>query len=933
MPDHASFEFHSQALPPDSFEVISLAGEEGLSRCYEFHINLATKREKIELTAVLASPAKLVIRQGRDDTVFHGFVLDIDQTNRFGEYTFYQAVLAPRLHWLQLTHHNQVFLGMTIPQVMEETLVDGGLTRMDFEFRLHENHDLYQPREMICQYNQTHFEFFSFWTESLGLYYYFEQGPDREKLIVTDNRSVHSPLRGDGEMTYTTPSGLDHAHGREAVYFFRRKQRKVPHALRMKDYDYEHPGLDLTVETPVTDHGFGTVHLYGDPVHYVDPRTGEQLARIRAGELSCRETVCRGKAFTAHVRPGYLFDLRGHYQDDFNRKYLTTDVEHVGNQTRYLTGGLQRAIDEEQGRHANLLALTLKKVHLGADEALSYQNEFTALPDDVQFRPERRTPPSRIWGTLHAVIDGAGSGQYAEIDGEGRYKVILPFDTAGRSGMKASTWIRQAQPFGGAVQGMHFPLRKGVEVLLSFMAGDPNRPVIVGAVPNADNPSVVNESNATMGGFQSERGNQFSMEDTEGSERIVMKSGDGSSVFKMGLSSPDAETLIKAGSFSSFADGVSSESVGVYKSLSSLGGSSTVVGSAKSRAVAEIITSIVAKLPNLAIKATQDGLEIPAEGMKDAKEGPQKTAHDALTIASASIGLASALILPFINLLIAKYVKKGFMSAATKKYKYQKDTKGMITDDKYKSNYSYAVLHEQDAFDDVVMVDMKSKFFSPANATNPPKNMVFYEGKGSQIFYADEDFDVTADNDVTMTANHYIVQRGNRFFRADARKVKAAASDGLTLEVGVPLINLSNTGTDDDYDAVENGINIIAAGTKDININQAPANTRGKINLSSQSEIKSEVDQNHCLLNQTKAETKVGKSHILTKTDTVEIKAGELIESSILLNDDQIKLSYEGLAGAGLYLEEDEAVLAGGNSELKLTSLSATINGKSIKLG
>jgi type VI secretion system secreted protein VgrG len=144
-----------------------------------------------------------------------------------------------------------------------------------------------------------------------------------------------------------------------------------------------------------------------------------------------------------------------------------------------------------------------------------YRAAFQAIPAKTPFRPARSTPWPSIHGIVHGHIQSDGSGQVAEIDDQGRYKVRMPFDLATRPGMAASRWIRKAQPYAGAGYGMHFPLHKGTEVLIAHLDGDPDRPIIVGAVPHATTPSPVNVSNATQSVIQTATGIRVEMEDSQ----------------------------------------------------------------------------------------------------------------------------------------------------------------------------------------------------------------------------------------------------------------------------------------------------------------------------------------------------------------------------------------------------------------------------------
>jgi type VI secretion system secreted protein VgrG len=237
------------------------------------------------------------------------------------------------------------------------------------------------------------------------------------------------------------------------------------------------------------------------------------VAKLYAESELCRREVYRGEGSVPYVCPGFTFALEDHYRGDFNREYLTLDVEHEGNQTGYLLAGLTRE---------------------GEPREIYYRNSFAAIPSAAQFRPERSTPRPRIAGMIPAKIDASGSGRYAELDNMGRYKVILPFDTSGRKDGKASAWVRMASPYAGADHGMHFPLHKGTEVLLTFMDGNPDRPVIAAAAPNPETPSVVNADDETMAKITTAGGNSIHIEDRGGSERILMHAPKQQSFIRIG---------------------------------------------------------------------------------------------------------------------------------------------------------------------------------------------------------------------------------------------------------------------------------------------------------------------------------------------------------------------------------------------------------------
>jgi len=496
------FSFISGALPEDAFGVVKFTGTEGLSKPYEFEILVVSDRLDIPLEEMIQHNARLIIHRDKgDDAIFQGMPIEFEQLHAVDDLGFYQVRLAPKLRRLSLILNNQVILGQSLPEYITAVLKDGGLTTMDFEFRLQSS---YQPREYVCQYGESHLDFVSRWLEREGIYYFFEQGKGGEKVIFTDTAIAHQDLPQGKALTYHQASGLETGHRDEVIGKFLCRQRLTPEKVFVKEYNEMKPSFNVSGSAPVAKNGFGQVYYYHENFH--TPEEGNHLAKIRAEALMCRQKEFRGEGFVPYLAPGFTFDLQDHFRGDYNRTYLTTEVHHRGSQAGYLTAGIGSILSESE-----------KEVY--------YRNEFSAVPSDVQYRPELLTPRPRIAGSISAHIDAEGSGKYAELDDHGRYHILLPFDLAGHPGGKASAWVRMAQPYVGADHGMHFPLHKGTEVLLTFIDGDPDRPIIASAVPNRDNPSVVARGNAAQAGFTTAGGSGIHADDTEGKESLVIRAG------------------------------------------------------------------------------------------------------------------------------------------------------------------------------------------------------------------------------------------------------------------------------------------------------------------------------------------------------------------------------------------------------------------------
>jgi len=510
---HAKFDFTIQGFDKDTFHVVRFSGEEGLSQLYRFEIDLYAGSKDIDFEKALSNTATFTIKRRQGDIPFHGILERLEQLSHSGPYSFYRAVLVPKAWWLTQTTHNQVFLNQNNEQFLTAVLKDGGLSPgLDFKISLQQS---YPTWEYLCQYDETHFEFASRWMERDGLYYFFEQGDSGEKMVLTDTLTAHGPMSQGESFRYSPPSSMQVGHEEEVVTDFILTQRRLPKKVQLRDYNYQTPSLELSVEEDVSANGQGMHYLYG--LHFLNTSQGTALAKIRAQEFQCREKVFTGISSIPFVRTGYTFKIDSHYRDSFNQNYQTIACRHEGSQEAWLVSGLGLSFGKDR------------------DSLLYYRNSFTAIPASVQFRAELATERPKIAGTLNAKVDAAGSGQYAEVDSQGRYKIILPFDMSGRKDGHASAWVRMAQPYAGAGFGMHMPLHKGCEVLVSFEGGDPDRPVIASAVPNPETASPVTDQNQTQARLTTSGGNLIHFEDQEGNQRIL-------------LSSPTQQTFVRIGS-------------------------------------------------------------------------------------------------------------------------------------------------------------------------------------------------------------------------------------------------------------------------------------------------------------------------------------------------------------------------------------------------
>lgn len=514
--------FHSAALEPNTLLVLSVEGTESISAPYRFELELVSSNGEIDSAALLKHPAYLGLKQGvtlRGGTgrgvrnlKIHGVLSSFSQGEKGGGWIVYRAVLVPKLWRTSLGAGSRIFLNKTAPQIVEEVLKGNGFTSQDYELKLGARD--YPKREYVAQYQETDFNFASRLCEQEGIFYFFKQEEEGEKVVFADSTEAYEPLGGEDAVLFRPASANGAGKGGPSLWLEQESVQEIslhhtplPKEVVLRDYNYRTPSVDLKVSAPVGDEGVGTVFLYGD--HYADAAEGRALAGVRAEELRCRERIFRGSGTVRSFRSGLTYELAEHYRGDWNRRYVITEV-----------------------RHKAVQSMTVGSL---ADVVSSYRNEFACIPADRVFRPERLTPKPRISGTINAKVDAAGSGEYAEIDDQGRYKVQFPFDLSGRSNGTASGYVRMAQPYAGPNgMGMHFPLHKGTEVILTHIDGDPDRPIIASAVPNPETAGPVAGGNQSQCAITTGGGSKLVIEDTAGGQQIALSCPKENTSFHMG---------------------------------------------------------------------------------------------------------------------------------------------------------------------------------------------------------------------------------------------------------------------------------------------------------------------------------------------------------------------------------------------------------------
>jgi type VI secretion system secreted protein VgrG len=482
----------SGALPSGA-RVMGFVGSEGISELYGFDVFVALedgRGAQFEIDDAHGARASILIVSDPTEPpfFFHGVLSDVEIVHETEERVVVRLHLAPALHHLRTAQHSRIFTKKTVPQIIAQVLSDSGFSGEDFELRLRE---VYAVEEHVTQYRETDLAFLMRWMEREGMFFFFEHRENAEKLIIADHASAHEPSSARPVRYFADDSGAIRGEALSSVSSSRALR---PGVVTVADYDYARPTLVVRGTAQVWDQSVVSAVHHG--ARFFDPAAGARLARLRAEEAVASAQALRARGGRKHLRSGYLFELVEHPRAELNATYLARRVRHAA---------------REQGGQTELDGFIPREV-------TTYQVEVEAGPATIPYRHPARTPWPKVHGFENGTVDGPATSDYAQIDDQGRYAVKLHFDEAASSDGNASTFVRMAQPHGGGVEGFHFPLRKRTEVLVEFLDGDPDRPVIAAVLPNAATPSPVTERNYTKNVLQTGGTSRVEIEDENGGQ-------------------------------------------------------------------------------------------------------------------------------------------------------------------------------------------------------------------------------------------------------------------------------------------------------------------------------------------------------------------------------------------------------------------------------
>jgi type VI secretion system secreted protein VgrG len=470
----------SKEFACDGVQILELRGREAISEPFWFDIDLVVHDGvPFDVRQALGHAASLVFSSEKEEVrTVHGIVADtVDRLDRDLGYTRYRLRLVPRVHRLSLTSTTEVFLKVGLLDILRTKLERADLGASDLAPRLSA---LPAARDFWLQYSETDLALVSRHMERWGIFYFFEHETGRDVLVLGDGNEAFRPGDASGPLLFLRRPD------EPCITAIEDRASVMAGHFIVDDYDDQRPRLSLRAEAVVPEATGARV------VEFIaaqgTQQEGARLARMRADAAQAQAQHFIGQSVLPQIEPGRTFAIENHPRFEGER-LLAVSIDH----------------------HVVQSVLT----H-GSASVKPYTNRFVATLASRAYRPPRRTPWPRIAGFVHAITDAAppgNPGRIAQIDEEGRYTVRFFFDTAEGKRASSSARVRMMQPHAGPGYGMHFPLKPGVEVLVAFVEGDPDRPVIAGAVPNPLTASPVTRANAQMNRIETESGIYITMKD------------------------------------------------------------------------------------------------------------------------------------------------------------------------------------------------------------------------------------------------------------------------------------------------------------------------------------------------------------------------------------------------------------------------------------
>lgn len=465
-----------------------LQGTEGVSMPFAFTLDLVSETNDVDGEGLLRTPMKIEMDLPDGSTRwFHGIVRRFVQRGRSLDLVAYRAEIVPWLWFLSLEQDSRIFQGDSVPDIVEKVFEGQGYS--DFEFRLGDDEaDRYPAREYVVQYRESNLAFVSRLLEDAGIYYFFEHTEDKHLLVLTDEMAGLEECEGQPEARMD----LEPAPDEDVVLELEREHSVHTGKITLTDYDYLKPTFSLTT----TLEGDEPEEFYDYPGGFTEMDRAEHRAELALEREEARRHLVRGQSTCRAFFSGCTFELLDHYLSSADREYAVIELRHQARNAAYR--------GDESGVE------------------FDYRNDFVAMPTDVPYRPPLRTPKPVVRGAHTAVVVGP-SGEEVHVDEHGRVKVQFHWDRKGGGDENSSCWVRVSQNWAGKKWGGVFLPHIDHEVIVDFLEGDPDRPIITGRVYNEVNvPPLKLPDEKYISIIEDQFGHKFKFDATAGDEHIYI---------------------------------------------------------------------------------------------------------------------------------------------------------------------------------------------------------------------------------------------------------------------------------------------------------------------------------------------------------------------------------------------------------------------------
>ncbi|MFN7921096.1 MAG: type VI secretion system tip protein TssI/VgrG [Bryobacteraceae bacterium] len=488
----------STPLGADKLILTGFTGTEELSRLFRFQLDVVSLDRNIAFDSIVGKNLTFGLEL-HDGSVrhFNGFVSRFSQGNDLRRFSSYQLEVVPWFWFLTRMSDCRIFQDKTVLEIVKEVFNDAGFP--DFEDKTQGS---YKTRIYTTQYRETSFNFVSRLLEEEGIFYYFRHENGKHMMVLADNPAAHKECPGGSKFDFAPQGATETFQDGIRVWSFEHAFRTG--AYELGDYNFEKPNLTLQSGTVglVNEGGNQKFQIFDYPGGFQALADGEKIAKIRMDEEEAPHAVANGESDARTLCAGFTFDMKEHPRRSSNGSYILTAVRHYARQP---------------GEWAPF-----------EDQEAEYGNSFSCIPKAIRFRPPRLSPKPFVQGSQTAIVTGP-SGEEIYVDKYGRVKVQFHWDRRGKYDEKSSCWIRAAQIWAGKGWGAVFHPRIGQEVIVDFLEGDPDQPIITGRVYNGGEMppySLPGEQTKTAIKSYSSKGgggfNEFRFEDKKGSEQVFI---------------------------------------------------------------------------------------------------------------------------------------------------------------------------------------------------------------------------------------------------------------------------------------------------------------------------------------------------------------------------------------------------------------------------